>query len=87
MAHGLIGVVSDEPEGIGWISTKDRIKNIIHIERNKPNSLADYQQLKEFIFVYTIPDLERILDDISAIHRHVYQFVGYLALDLSPFKN
>ena len=54
------------------------MKNIIHIERNKPNSLADYQQLKEFIFVYTIPDLQEI--SLMIFRLYIATFINLWAI-------
>jgi hypothetical protein len=80
LAHGLFGVASDEAEGVAWISTKDRIKHMLEMNKDVGYSrdAADYLKLKEFVSVYTILDLDELLQQIADIHRIMYNFVGYV---------
>lgn len=80
LAHGLFGVASDEAEGVAWISTKDRIKHMLEMNKDIAHSrdAADYLKLKEFVSVYTISDLDELLQQIADIHRIMYRFAGYV---------
>lgn len=84
LAHGLFGILSDEPNGVAWISTKDRIKHMILVDaaKIKPNPI-DHELLssiKNYILVYSIDDLKTILADIYSLHGIMHKFVGYIAI-------
>ncbi|PZR89012.1 MAG: hypothetical protein DLM68_06685 [Hyphomicrobiales bacterium] len=46
----------------------DKIRNLA--------SAADFRLIREFVSVYTITDLESILNDIITFHSIVHRFIG-----------
>jgi hypothetical protein len=84
LAHGLFGILSAEPNGVAWISTKDRIKHMILVDaaRIKPNPIDQelLSSIKKYIFVYSIDDLKTILADINSLHGIMHKFAGYVAI-------
>jgi hypothetical protein len=82
LAHGIFGATDQDPTGVLWISTKDRIKHFIEIDSIKHadgRTLDAYQpMLNRLAFHYTIDDIISIFDDIKSIHRIIYNFRNYL---------
>ena len=74
LAHGLFCEIKQEDEGIGWISTADRIRHLLSLGSiDNPDPIID-ADVRPLISVYTLPDLDRILDEIANVHRLVYSF-------------
>ena len=78
----------EDPEGIAWISTKDRIKHMILVDAMMINEGRINQTLlppiKDHVYVYSLDDLDTLLGDIAALHRILYRFVDYLAKTGDP---
>lgn len=71
LAHGLFCLVDDEPEGIGWISTKERIKQL---SKSGVNPVA----IRKLVSVYGIIDLETLLNEIDALQFIIINFNLYV---------
>ena len=83
LAHGLFGITDKDPEGIAWISTKDRIQHLIWTDSliNPPGSLVrDGQQIAatKAASFYTIADLESLLEEIASLHTIISLFSYYI---------
>ena len=58
LAHGLFCVVFGEPDGIGWVSTKDRIQFALKLDAAHGRGEGlDFEAIKKRVFVYKLPDL------------------------------
>jgi len=79
LAHGLYCLIDDEPNGIGWMSTKHRIKNWSDVKQQiTSNGCGDYGSVGQFISVYEIQDLENLLNEINEVKYTIIQFNLYL---------
>jgi len=86
LAHGLYCLVADEPDGIGWISTKDRIKHWSEAHNaEKTLGYANHSSVREFIGVYTLDDLTAILDEIIAVSYVIIHLNLYLSPDTGHY--
>ena len=87
LAHGLFGIASEDKEGLLWISTKDRIKNLIAIDKVYSDEKADLhakgnaiydesRKIADFVQHYKIKDIESLLEDLTSLHRIMHKYVG-----------
>lgn len=80
LAHGLFCLVLDEPEGIGWISTKERIKHLSDANlKIKESGIIDPDTIRQLVSVYGIKDLETLLNEIDALQYLIINFKLYVA--------
>lgn len=72
LAHGLFGISEIEPEGVIWISTQHRIRNLLDmLQTVRTGALPSRQQMEDlgrYIFVYKLSDLIRIKEDTISLH-------------------
>jgi hypothetical protein len=81
LAHGLFCLVDDEPEGIGWISTKDRIKYLSDVNLNikERGMMTNAFFMRKLVSVYGIKDLETLLNDIDVLQYLIINFNLYVS--------
>jgi hypothetical protein len=84
LAHGLFGITEEDLDGVIWVSTADRIKNMLLVDKfisdGKSSELGpQIQKLREFVSHYSLGDLRRIFNDIQSMHQIMYKFVGYVS--------
>lgn len=90
LAHGLFGIASGDPDGVIWIDSSDRIKNMFEVEAMlrdlhgkifgaaiSDQLLKKHTKVRDFIFHYTVGDLETVLNEIEAAHKLIIIFTGF----------
>lgn len=90
LAHGLFGIATSDPEGILFISTSDRIKHILDVDKKQENNtfkIDDELKIKEFVYHYKIEDLKKILSDIDQLHRTIMTFIPYARSVISNYES
>ncbi len=88
IAHGLFGVTPADTQGVAWISTSDRIRNIVEIDRvfaATPDEIGAEPRyvLSAHASFYTLDDLRALLDEVVAMHRVIHSFGDYINSDAS----
>jgi hypothetical protein len=83
LAHGLFGSTPLDDDGVAWISTQDRIKHILDIDRLLASSPVEmgkhvHFDLRDIASFYTIEDLQLVLDDIASLHRITAMFADLI---------
>ena len=84
LAHGLYCLVNDEPDGIGWISTTDRIKYLSNIRSTENITHSD---LVNHLSVYSIADLETIRNDFNELQYLFIHFKLYVAPGTGHYRD
>lgn len=82
LAHGLFGISEADDEGIAWVSTNHRIKNIVDMMQcdNDPVKLhLLMNDLRKYVFIYTLKYLETIKFNIINLHEISYKLVALVA--------
>jgi len=83
LAHGLFGIVSEDPEGVVMISTTNRLKHMLDIDIKRTSigvTADDFHTIRDLTFHYTINDLETILCETQHIHNIIMRFSGYAVM-------
>ena len=93
LAHSLFGIASDDADGVIMIRTTDRIKHMIELDellknmhgRSSQQNFLDlgknrnekYQEIRNYIYHYSISDLEKIIDNMNQLHAIIPKFCGF----------
>jgi hypothetical protein len=92
-AHSLFGIASDDLLGIIMIDSVDRIRHMFEIEamgRQQTKGedygfiilltkevLEKHMEIRDYIYHYTITDIESILGDMQSLHTIILQFMMF----------
>lgn len=87
LAHGCYGSIRAIPDALLWVETKHMTNWTISVwnkDANNTRTGFEHDELARHMFVYKKTDLEAIFEEMQAIWKIIFDFVGYLRRPLQP---
>lgn len=79
LAHGLFGITSDDPDGVIWCSSLDRVRHIFDTFRKiaeKTVTISDHRGIENYIYHYNLNDFAQFLVEIEELRTAIIKLTG-----------
>ena len=81
LAHGCFGISDDDPTVLYWVDIKDHVQfqvEVLSDESRGKISGDRHARLKQNMFVYRLPDLHALYEQMKEFWWAIFYFNGYL---------